>query len=313
MSKISTPLGIIIIIVIVFLLGGGILAYQYWWLPKQETPPVTQETPPVTVDETAGWQTYQNNSEKYAVKYPPNWYLDVSNSMFVTISNYDPSVYRAGGSPSTENIRIVISTYANVLKNETVESWVSRIGLLDKQNILIDSIKAIRGKAYLGFGGDFGGDVRIIYDGKGYQIAYSPYDSKLVNVFNNILSTFKFIPLSETANITVLSPNGGEKLEIGKTYQIRYQINNPPTANVQNWKVSSFVNCSDWNVGDFTVIDSHYLSTDKGFVSWTIPAKPNGPANQCKVKIEMVDTVNAGTPQAAVYRDESDATFSIIQ
>ena len=139
---------------------------------------------------TSNWKTYQNNSEKYSVKYPSTWYLDSFNPEFVTITNYDASVGN-GGSLSSENIRIIISTYTNLLANETIESWVNRIsssiGLSERQNISIDGLKAIRGKT-----SSSGGDVRVVSNGQGYQIAYSPSDSKLVSTFDQILSTFKF-------------------------------------------------------------------------------------------------------------------------
>jgi len=60
---------ILIILGLAILVGGGILAYQYWWLPKQETKP-----PEITIkDETAGWQTYRNEELGIEFKYPKPW------------------------------------------------------------------------------------------------------------------------------------------------------------------------------------------------------------------------------------------------
>ncbi|MSR78548.1 MAG: hypothetical protein EXS59_00155 [Candidatus Taylorbacteria bacterium] len=214
-------LGIIAILVV----GGGVYIYES---KRVEVPAVVDtgtqpanqnqqqtntQTPPVIAQqnisnnsETVNWKTYQNSSEKYSVKYPANWYLLSYNPEFVSIINYDSSIGGRGGSPSSENIRIVISTYTNLLANETIESWANRIGLSDKQNISIDGLKAIRGKTSSS-GSDVRevfSDVRAVFNGKGYQIGYSPSDSKLVSTFDNILSTLKFMksdPTSEIPNI----------------------------------------------------------------------------------------------------------------
>ena len=65
---------ILIVVILAVIVGGGILAYQYWWLPKQETKP-----PEITLkDETAGWQTYRNEEYGFEVKYPVSWHFDDS-------------------------------------------------------------------------------------------------------------------------------------------------------------------------------------------------------------------------------------------
>lgn len=66
MNKISTPLGITIIIVAAFILAGGVLAYQYWWLPRQETP--SSKNPSIIV-------LSPNGGEKFALgsTYPIIW------------------------------------------------------------------------------------------------------------------------------------------------------------------------------------------------------------------------------------------------
>jgi len=89
---------ILIIIIFVVITGGGILAYQYLWLPKEEvknsqkpiactqeakicpdgsfvgrTSPKCEfaECPAVKVDEFANWETYENSSMIFSIKYNP--------------------------------------------------------------------------------------------------------------------------------------------------------------------------------------------------------------------------------------------------
>lgn len=159
----------------------------------------------VSQADTSNWKTY--SSVDFSLKYPATWYLNISSPGFVNITNYDSSLVPASDAPeSPENIWINISVYPpgkynNFSANETLESWVNKMGLSDKQNILVDGIKAIRGKiiytgkeesGYFKKGESSGDYVMVVYNSKGYQISYSPYDSKFISTFDQILSTFKF-------------------------------------------------------------------------------------------------------------------------
>src|SRR6185369_13473083 len=91
------------------------------------------------------WKTYSGID--FSFKYPATWYLDISSPSFLTMTNFDSSKVPGSDAPiSKENIVISIYKYANLSSNETVESWVNKIGLSGAQNILVDGIKAIRGK-----------------------------------------------------------------------------------------------------------------------------------------------------------------------
>ncbi|TSC94153.1 MAG: Uncharacterized protein CEN87_606 [Parcubacteria group bacterium Licking1014_1] len=65
-----------------FLVGGGILAYQYYYIPKQESKNIVVETPKTETpkDPTAGWKTYTNNDYGFEFKYPTNLNLSISPS-----------------------------------------------------------------------------------------------------------------------------------------------------------------------------------------------------------------------------------------
>lgn len=174
--------------------------------PTPTPTPIPNHTPTSTPqNETVNWKTYSNAD--FSLKYPATWYLETSSHGFIHITNYDSSLIPGSGAPiSPENIWIDISTYPpgkynNFSANETVESWVNKMGLSDKQNILVDGIKAVRGRiiytgeeesGYFKKGESSGDSVNVIYNSKGYEIGYSPYGSKLIATFDKILSTFKF-------------------------------------------------------------------------------------------------------------------------
>ena len=205
---------ILIAIIALLVAGGGAYIYQN---KKTEVPAVVdtttqqlnqiqQQTKSSQTDtSTLNWETYSNAD--FSLKYPATWYLNSSSPGFINITNYDSSVIPGSDAPiSSENIWINVSSYPpgkynNFSINETLESWVNKIGLSDKQNILIDDIKAVRGKiiytgeeesGYFQKGESSGDLVLVTYNSKGYLISYSPNDSKFINTFNQILSTFKF-------------------------------------------------------------------------------------------------------------------------
>lgn len=68
---ISTLVSIIIIAAVAIVLGGGFLAWQQGWL----TSPQTNKPQQITQDETADWETYDNQIYNFQIKYPKDWNL----------------------------------------------------------------------------------------------------------------------------------------------------------------------------------------------------------------------------------------------
>ena len=73
-KKISTPAGIFVIVLVAIIAGGSILAFQYYWLPEQESkvPSISQ-----LLDEIANWQTYTNEEYGFKIKHPKDWTVSI--------------------------------------------------------------------------------------------------------------------------------------------------------------------------------------------------------------------------------------------
>ncbi len=191
---------LIIAIIVLLVISGSVYIYKN---KKAEAPAVvnTQTNNSKSTD-ISSWKTY--NVFDFSFKYPDDWYLNYDSGN-ITIANYKLfSVYNFGtdGPLSPDKMVIQISIDTNLPSENNVESWANRIDLSDKRNILIDGVKAIRGKivytgeeesGYYTKGESSGDYVIMIRNGNnGYEIVYSPYNSKFISTFDQVLSTFKF-------------------------------------------------------------------------------------------------------------------------
>src|SRR3989344_2402293 len=183
---------------VVILALAGVAGYSAW--SKKLSKENTNESLSTQAD-ISDSKTYQNISENYSIKYPPAWYLDSYDPKFITITNYDSSVGGTDASLGAEQIQVRIITYITDSKKETLKSWVDKINLVDRKDILVNGTKAIRGRVmytgeeesgYYAKGQLSGEYILFIANGKKYQIIYEPFGSKLASTFENILSTFKF-------------------------------------------------------------------------------------------------------------------------
>ncbi|MEK9175430.1 MAG: dockerin type I domain-containing protein, partial [Patescibacteria group bacterium] len=143
---------------------------------------------------------------------------------------------------------------------------------------------------------------RIVNDGAYYiQVCQSG-----TNVCDSSDSYFKIVTSTTQPPITVTSPNGGEQWQVGKSYEIKYFVKNPPTGSklIKLWlqETASLANLKYLA----TIVPLDY-SSDYTWL-WQIPA--NTALSQYKILVELYQ----GTPgyEILISRDESDAPFSIV-
>lgn len=105
------------------------------------------------------------------------------------------------------------------------------------------------------------------------------------------------------AHVTLLEPNGGEVLEVGSNYTIRWTVAIPH--DLQNWDLWY---SSTGAGGPWTVVAMNLPGGDPNLGSihtydWTVP---DNQSNQIRVRVRMD---NSGVD----YEDISDADFTIVQ
>lgn len=184
-------------------------------------------------NETTNWKTYRNEKYGYEFKYPENYKINVNtlkpqqdpfkNDVVTIISYAPPPDYY---SPNQSQIMVTISTYRAYPKpvpsseapsiiteepvsNITLGQWIefkkAFFRLSGISNVTVGGETASRVSeevVNMDVEGPYSspynenrkvGTVRLIHNGIGYEIKYAPSNTALVETFNKILSTFKFL------------------------------------------------------------------------------------------------------------------------
>ena len=188
-----TPILILLVVVIMVGLSGGLYYFSKTNSPK---PNATQVLAPSSspTDETANWKTYTSKENGYSFKYPSAWRIAEPINSPVEIYSW-PSNKHYDLVPDSE-ISIHIQFQDNPSKL-TIEAWFQQDwgnerNKNNEQSILVNGIQAIRYTnknlvrplQYT--------SVSFVHGDKVYNISAKPPDSKYLQVFDTIISTFKF-------------------------------------------------------------------------------------------------------------------------
>jgi len=212
-KKAGLRFGLSIAIVIICLVAAGV---AYYWI---KTEPTEENTLSVNVvkptNDIAGWKTFQSIDFEVQFKYPQDWEISSStgsgNGVFKrsTTQNYPSPDLPIDGqislfeidNPNSKSLQqIFIDSYNNCLKEEEKSPGMGCPGYEDTskwQKIKIDNKDAQRSGARNIPEGLPMDSVYIALDGKYLEISAIYYNEKysieLSKIFNQILSTFKFI------------------------------------------------------------------------------------------------------------------------
>jgi hypothetical protein len=195
---------LILIIIGVLIVVGGI----YWWqksLTKQSAPtpaPPTTTTP--TSDQTANWKTYQNNKYGFEVKYPGNMKIRYSYNEGVDIRSSDE--------------HNIINAMATI--NDTSQLTIMKDFPRTEQPYNFFGIEA---KKFTG-NNPATGDPQIwlvVKHGNYFYTVMTPPD-----LFDSVISTFKFIGSDQTANWkTYINDKFGFELKYDPSWKVQYFTN----------------------------------------------------------------------------------------
>lgn len=301
----------ILFLIIIIIIGIAAIAGACWYyrdtIKSLSQPAPQTQTPP---DETANWKTYRNEEYGFEIKYPEN--CEPKESTDLKLS-YPEGNY--GEHPADFERRIDFSSCSGniseilvYLTNTSVGTWLNKNTIIGRN---FNSRSAVRiGEIdFVKFSGSPGETmpyaVFIAGNGK-YIFQFNSYEnfSGISKPYIDILSTFKFI--ESTPSITVISPNGGERWVIGKTYEIKWETK----------PALSTIDVALYLGPDEGLLPGNCYEKSTNSCEWTIPPTR---INQVTGKEEPFSWIGERKIKAVIMTgllvgqsDESDAPFSIV-
>ena len=228
---------IIIATIAILLIGGAIYAIKYY---DPKAPKYSKEVNTSVSD----WKTYTSTKFGFEIKYPTDWKIDENTGgLDTSISIYKPN------SSTGDNDSFVNRIHIDIDSSCDSTGWTtSRSEIYDSFNILnvcLDSSKSLNA------------ELMALND------EYKTIEDLIISTFKltsptNTSSTQS----SESTGIQVISPKSGDKLVIGKTYDVKWS----------NYSGQEKLNIVLAGKKSSTVITSTLKAANIGTYTMTVPA-----------------------------------------
>jgi hypothetical protein len=186
-KRISTLVGIIIIVATTVVFFGGVFAWQYFIVKSNV------ETVGLDLSEVEGWKTYTNTQYGFEFKYPDDSTIEISNAENPGDNSLYFIVLRSEKRPGAP---ISLQTPFHLAINDVDYNSSFLASSQNKQEVMVSGIKGKKIIVQQNVN-QVNHTFVYIYLSKGslnyiFQFV-DPYTDSNYNLFNQILSTFKFI------------------------------------------------------------------------------------------------------------------------
>lgn len=279
---------IILLILIISLpvgIGGYILGTQKNQSVQTEqnqqiSPSITTTQPSPTPDPTVNWKIYTDPKGKYSFQYPINWYL-YQDSGGVTIYDRPKDQIPAGGGDSN-SVEIGYTATGSFSPNFAYDNGPNKPNTTIKQ-YTINNYSGIRGQQAQGQ------DIVYLKNPNGGYASFILWDeSNNEDVFNQILSTFKFTDQNDLKPADSQTPAAGICAGPSNETTVTVitgmdNIPQPRCSKVTSTQKIKIINNSDQTingiVGPYTIhaLPGQSQTIDATFGSYLLPGVHNFP------------------------------------
>lgn len=152
----------------------------------------------ITDDETAGWRTYINTTYKYSLSYPPTW--QIRENVTDLFPNKPPSTYIY-----EKVVEFAPGIYIWVVPKVEPKQWITELLISpDYDQIKTEDITVtgIRGIKVSGIPGPLEQEWVFLNKNNKTIILYAGVQEEDMSVFDQILSTFRFIDQSNLPKLS---------------------------------------------------------------------------------------------------------------
>lgn len=155
------------------------------------------------IDQLADWKTYRNEKYGFEVKYPNNWFNQVCNGDFIS---FDPSAAASKNICSCSGDEPCYPGIIFIAIHDEEQEFLSLDELTEnflKTEFKQESLTVGDDKMVKFFKEDRPGQIYVLIHKKDYsvEIVYQEFESpRYEKIFNQILSTFKFIEPTDTSD-----------------------------------------------------------------------------------------------------------------
>jgi hypothetical protein len=178
---------------------------------KAITPTIVQTSPTPTLNPTANWKTYTSNylSNNFSIKYPANFYLDITGKATNYIGDSKSSVETYLSNGSLRNTQVVISilslsedfgnnlqALADRVGGDRKDNNGNSIENLPFQSVTIDGVKSIKVNKINAVSYAIPTSIGFIW------ISAGPADSTQIQTFEVMMTTFKLINQNQAVGVS---------------------------------------------------------------------------------------------------------------
>lgn len=173
--------------------------------PSSTQPSTVIPSPSSPVDPTAGWKTYEDKAAGVSFKYPSDWYAKALSGTFSVFLENRPFEI-ASATEFLTSIQVGFNEAVNTVTNKkfiqekTLEEGLERYKqLYDQNSVKIENTTVggkraaqISGELVGMFQGEYAENTLVQLDNKLLHVFLAPNKKEFKNIYDQILSTFKF-------------------------------------------------------------------------------------------------------------------------